>query len=370
MKIYVTKTVYKQIIGVLIALSIITLLCVYQTQAKIGIISGLTASCMMVFPSLFPFIVACNLLYYSGGIKFLSRIMNFPAKLMMGNHYQLFSIYIMSVIGGYPVGAVLLDRMVQTGQLDCETARRALLFCINPSPSFVILAVGDGMLFSKSIGILLFYVNLFASFLSVLYFTRLLPWFNKSENVNIKSTEYYPASFADSFVDAVYCASKSILYMCSFVVLFYSLNEIIASMPINNIFGAIISGVLEVTSSCAMLSSGGAHIAFISAVLSFGGFCVHFQIVSSTKNFKPKYSSIFITQLIKGIISFLLTYLVCQFFPDIVKVNAQSALTTLSESSQISFSVSPLVSISIVLTAIALLFSFFSNDNSFEKDIV
>ncbi|MBR4282150.1 MAG: hypothetical protein IKT35_00380, partial [Clostridia bacterium] len=245
-------------------------------------ISGITACTAMVIPALFPFMALVNFFNLSGGVHLLNKVFKYPAKLLMGRYYSFFSVYLMSLVGGYPVGASMLNALVNDDITDKDTAKTVLLFSVNSSPAFVIFAVGEGMLFSKKIGLIIFLVNLLSSLITLILVTRI----NKKTPL-YKSGGVKSLSINNAFIEGVMKASTSMLFMCSFVVVFFALNEIFSFLPLGKLT-AIISAVGEVTSSVSMLSAGGGTLPLICAVTSFGGVCVMLQIVALSKEFCPK----------------------------------------------------------------------------------
>ena len=75
------------------------------------------------------------------------------------------SVVLLSLIGGYPMGAKSIAGLLEQGRLDRATAQRMLPFCCCAGPSFIITAVGSGMFGSAQAGILLYLVQLFVSIL-------------------------------------------------------------------------------------------------------------------------------------------------------------------------------------------------------------
>ena len=67
----------------------------------------------------------------------------------------------------------MLNSLVKNGTTDKNTAQTVLLFSVNSSPAFVIFAVGEGMLFSKKIGLVIFLANLLSSVITLILVTRL-----------------------------------------------------------------------------------------------------------------------------------------------------------------------------------------------------
>ncbi len=355
MQIYSIYKAKNMIIGTLITLIFGVLFSIYSVQTKIGIMSGITACTAMVIPSLFPFMALCNFFQFSGGAEFLNKIFKYPAKLLMGKYYNFFSVYLMSLVGGYPVGATVLNTLVKKGITDKDTSKTVLMFSINSSPAFLIFGVGEGMLLSKKIGWILFAVNIISSLVTTVLVTRIAPMITKKYPIYKKggNTKYLPLS--DAFVEGVMKASVSMLFLCSFVVLFFSLNEIFSFLPFGKLT-AVISAVGEVTSSCAMLSAGGGTLPLISAVTSFGGVCVILQIMASAKDICSKWWIILLTQSAKGVLSYFIMWITHKIFPEIELWRYEEVISNMSSPGKFGISSSPITSVCLVLTAGVMLY--------------
>lgn len=62
---------------------------------------------------------------------------------------------LLSLIGGYPVGAKMLAAKSAAGAAGSRTAERLLCFCVNCSPAFLIAGVGIPYFHSVEVGCVL-----------------------------------------------------------------------------------------------------------------------------------------------------------------------------------------------------------------------
>ncbi len=313
-------------------------------------ISGITACTTMVIPSLFPFMALVNFFDFSGGTHLLNKVFEYPAKLLMGRYYNFFSVYLMSLVGGYPVGANMLNSLVKNGTTDKNTAQTVLLFSVNSSPAFVIFAVGEGMLFSKKIGLVIFLANLLSSVITLILVTRIskiAPLYKKD------AVKCSPLN--NAFVEGITKASISMAFMCGFVLIFFALNEIFSFFPFGKLT-AVISTVGEVTSSVSMLSTGG-KLSLISAVTSFGGVCVLLQIMAVSKEFSPKLWPLLLIQLLKGVLSYFITCVILKIFPEIGLWRYEEVISNMTSPGRFGISSTPITSACLILTAGVMLYN-------------
>ena len=125
-------------------------------------------------------------------------------------------IYIFSCVGGYPVGAKLIEKAYRDNTLTKKQCETMLGYCVNPGPSFIIIAVGSGMLSSVKIGCVLFISCILGSTTIALFSKR--TYANDGLNV-VKS---HTTNFSDKFVSATYEGIQAMISICAFIILFSS----------------------------------------------------------------------------------------------------------------------------------------------------
>lgn len=278
-----------------------------------GIQSGLKICAGVLIPSLFPFMVLSGFLSLTNAAGILSIPLTPLTTRVFKLPKELGAVVLLSLIGGYPVGAKSISMLLSQGKITKKTAERMLCFCVNSGPSFLITAVGTGMLANKKAGVILFCTQT-ATTLLIGMIVSLRAKVPPVENTSIRMKG------DEAFVTAVSSASSSMLAMCSFAVLFSGILSFISASGIiwrvSQTFGiteafakTIISGVLEVTSGCANASqlNGIAAYVMVSAVVSLGGLSVLFQIMSCFRenpiSFRPLISARIFHMILSIIIS-------------------------------------------------------------------
>ncbi len=262
----------------------------WKTQeVSAGVREGLTRCATVVIPSLFPFMILAGLISASRVGTVLSRWIAHPAGWLIGLPGSLGAAFLMSFVGGYPVGARMLSSMLKRQEIDSDTAAVALCFCVNAGPSFLISAVGAGMLGSRKAGMLL----LAAQICSALVVGRI-----SCRTLHRKSVKAPSAGPLDSngFVHAVQGASAGILGICAFVVAFSAITALLNALGIlqtaSQMLGALfpslgvpffsagIAGLLEVTNGCTLAASLHTRIGFALCgfLVSFSSLSILFQV--------------------------------------------------------------------------------------------
>ncbi len=242
-----------------------------------GIADGLMVCGNILIPSLFPFTVLALFLIDSNIVQ---KYLKSPIS------YSLF-IFLLSIIGGYPVGAKIIATSYQKGILAEYDAEKLLKVCINASPAFVITAIGKTIFGDIRIGIILFVSHVLASctlFALNIGEFRKFDYIFKNEN---------SANLSEAFVKSVADACTALINICSFVLLFSGIIKFI-----NN---ETIIGFLEITSCVIKIK----NIYLVSFLLGFSGLCIILQVISIGKKFINNPIRIIATRIIHGGLSVL-----------------------------------------------------------------
>lgn len=278
-----------------------------------GSANGIMLSGKIIIPSLFPFSVCVLYIMKSGVMNCLNFLTPITKKIFNLNG-QCFGIFILSMIGGYPLGAKLLNEAIETNQISAETAGYMLNYCINAGPAFVILAVGAGALGSKELGTILFISHILGSLILSLLFR------NKTKSHKITSANSY-ASIADDFTSAVSSASSAIFSICVYVIFFSVISAYLKSYDL--IFLKPFTYLFEVTNAAFDTK----NIYLISFLLGFSGISILCQIMSVGKLIKINYLSLMFSRILHGVISTVFCYTLVKIFKISVTVSAQIKYT-------------------------------------------
>ena len=128
------------LIGV-VSYSAIFLLLFFSKEITQGIQNGIDICLSLMIPSTFLFLILTDILSRSRAGRVLARPFSFLSKIFKIRPCDI-DIVILSLIGGYPVGARILADRVKSGMIDHRSASRMLAFCVNSSPAFYTPASG------------------------------------------------------------------------------------------------------------------------------------------------------------------------------------------------------------------------------------
>jgi len=258
-----------------------------STAVAQGIRDGLGVCGNVLVPSLFPFMALAGYVSRTDFARLLSlplapvttRVFKLPAELG--------AVVLLSLVGGYPVGARMISDLLAEGRIQRKTAQRMLCFCVNSGPSFLVSAVGVGMLMDRRAGVILLGSQILATLL-----VGAVVSLRAKEPPGMKPRAAKTGGTA-AFVSAVSGASSSMLVMCAFAVLFSAGLSLLRSSGVvealaealslrEAVVSAVLGGLLEVTSGClnAVKVGGLPGFGLLCAAVSFGGLSVICQVMS------------------------------------------------------------------------------------------
>lgn len=253
------------------AAAMLFLLFRFPREMTDGVRQGLTLCGTAVIPSLFPFLALCTFFVRSGlcaaaGDK-LARVTHRLLRLPPAAAGAV----LLGLCGGYPVGARMTAQLLEAGCVTRSQAQRMCLFCVAAGPAFVTGTVGASMLGSRAAGWALFGALTLAN----LTIGVLLRFTDEEPSPIISPAPRQP--FARCFCEAVADAGSSMLPICAWVLLFSGICTVLEKLP-ESVAVPLIC-VLEVTNGCKTGAAYGLSLPVLAAILGFGGFAVHCQIL-------------------------------------------------------------------------------------------
>lgn len=141
----------------------VVLLVIFSNSTFRAAKTGLNLWANNVIPSLFPFLVAVELLKHTDVIYYLSmRVDKYMRPLFNLPGIATFP-FIMGLLSGYPVGAKIVSSLYENGACSKNEAERMLSFTNNSGPLFIIGTVGISFYSNSTIGIILLITHIGAS---------------------------------------------------------------------------------------------------------------------------------------------------------------------------------------------------------------
>ncbi len=302
-------------------------------------ISGILLCGNVIIPSIYPFTFCVLFIKSSGALKLLKPINRLTKAVFRLNFYE-FSLFLLSLVGGYPIGAKLLS---QNG-INKEKQKVMINYCINAGPAFVILAVGNGVFKSTTVGWVLFLSHILSSVIIALFLGRFI-------KIKDTPTPQKNVGVINNFVQSAADAADALIKICSLVILFSAIGGYIdmlsQSLKPLKFFGLL----CEVTTAVFKTD----NVILAAFLLGFSGFSIWCQIFSLLKHTKINYLLFFSFRIIHGALSSGLMLIFLKIF----KISA----ATLSNGTDFDFSAfinGPTVAFSLIILGIILIISLYS----------
>ena len=259
-----------------------------------------------LFPSLIPFMLLSNILINYNFINDLSDMLkNITTSFFKVSKNCSFAI-VMSILSGTPSNGKYLKDLYDNKLIDNNDIQKSLNFCHFTNPIFIIGTIGYAFLNNKKLGLVILISHYTSSFIIGL--------FNKNDkslkisNISIKSNKN---NFISILKNSINNTVDTLLLILGIIT-----SCIIITTIINNIFNIndnykFLFGIIEITQGLKYLSLSNLNIniktIISSFLISFGGICIHAQVFSILNNKKIRYIPYFISRIIHGLLSSIIT---------------------------------------------------------------
>ena len=290
------------------------LLVIFSNEISVYILSSIERCITIIVPSLYIFMITSDLIISSNIYVVFSKPFSIISRCLFKIPEQFFAIYIISNIGGYPVGAKLITDMLKEDKIDHITAENMMSYCFLSGPAFIFGIVGTNIFHDIKIGVIIF-ISIFLSNFIIAVIIGL----NHDVPENYKNIPRIELT-VEKFILSIYSGGKSIFNICTVIVFFSSLICIIDNSGIISLLAnwidyytkldyataiTMIKTFVEI-SNISLFDSNLNNVPLITSLLSFGGLCIILQIKSIAPDLSLKRFIIF-----RGI-SMILSYLICK----------------------------------------------------------
>lgn len=271
----------------------------FSSQTAQFVREALQLCAFSVIPSLFPFFVLTALFASLSPPNLFPRPIVRIANKLMGCGSDGLTVFFLGILGGYPLGARTIAQMYHSGRISVGNAQYLLLFCNNAGPSFILGMVGLGCFSSLRIGVYLYLIHVFcAALLGIL--------FRKRAAFSASLTTTASPSFAAALVNSIVSAGSSMVQICSFVVFFVTLLQLLSSLT--GITHPLLLGTVELTNGILQLGSTPSDFAMAAALLGWGGISVHLQTAAVLQDTPAHFARYLCAKSAHAVLSFCAAY--------------------------------------------------------------
>ncbi|MBE6741229.1 MAG: hypothetical protein E7570_02905 [Ruminococcaceae bacterium] len=276
---------FSESITALMCFGVIILLITFSAKARIGAVEGINLCEGIIIPSLLPVLILSN------------------TVLMLKSKRAKTKAVLLGLIAGYPSGAILTKELYKNKIISSNEAKRIMCFNFCGGFAFIISAVGSIVYKNKGAGIIL-YISCVLSSVIIALITK--PFYNKSSTKPLVQGR----DFNSALCRSVELSVKSIAVMSAYIILFSALLKLFYIPD-------YIIPLLEITNGICkakVLPS----LPFCAFFLSFGGLCIHFQILPFLKEMKINYFFFLLFRLLSASLSYLICKIIIHFSGDAI----------------------------------------------------
>lgn len=259
----------RELFSLLPILTAIVLLALSPEKASAAACNGVQQSITQVFPALFPFFVLTKLLLGRSGShpKLLSRF----SERLFAVPASAFSVYLMSLVSGCPVGAASAAELYRRGGCTKDEAERLLVYSSNCGPAFLLGVISPRLPGGMKDAVFL----LIMQFLISVWLGILLSAGKKASSADERMTAKEKAPFVRAFTDAVLSGGRNALTVCAYVVFFAAVTVFLPENPLIRGLGEMTGGILLLTPEMPYTLPTAAFL------LGFGGLSVGCQVLAA-----------------------------------------------------------------------------------------
>lgn len=301
---------------IIILIFICSLLIIFSKEIAESAILSIESCINIIIPSMFAFMVISTYIMSSDIYRFI-----FTPLFVLFNHIiklnkSLFSVFCLSLIGGYPIGIKLLKEIISQNKNYSEISAVMSTFCYCISPTFAITMIGLGLYNNAEVGVIIYISNAAACIIMAVIQSR------RHNLIKIRDIDIVQKG---GIIYSVNSSANTLYKICSIIVIFNILLTAIESffslfqveIPI------IIKAFTEISNIVKLENPNVSALPLISAISSIGGLCVLFQCFSLIGNdFSPK--AFLLSRLPCALISFLITAIMLSFWDISVPVFSEN----------------------------------------------
>ena len=313
---------WRSFLAVLLGIGAASLL-IFSGEAAHAAREGARLAFSSVLPSLFPFLVASQLLISLRITHAAGKSFGVVMPFLFRQPRESASVLLLGLLSGYPVGAAAVRSLYEEGGCSAEQAERLVALCNNSGPAFVVGVIGTALWGNAKLGVMLYLCHAAAAILSgMLLGIGCPPVIEEKAPSPAESPSFFPA-----FVRAVKASALTSLDIAAFIIFF---SVVLALLPAaNTLFGRLAAGMLELTNGVQLLRTAEVtvpvRLALQSFLLGLSGFSVLCQVAGVLEGSGLSLRPYLYGKLLQGAIALLLTLLCTSLFPQ--EIGAMLPLT-------------------------------------------
>ena len=341
--------------GILTALITLfaALACILLIMDSEGMISAVHKSVVVcldvIIPSLFAFMVFSQLLVCSGAADILFYPFYKFSRFWFREGRREFGIFMLSLIGGYPVGVKLLREQITCNGNYTSTAEKMLCYCYCGSPTFIIQIAGLSVLGSSKAGLMVYISNVLACLTLAVTINLFSKKRTASESVSLPHAKITLENVTESINSTV----RALGVICGTILAFNVLSELLSYSGFLTVLEAIgmdktFRAVLEISNLSLFQGCGYDLMPLFAAITSFGGFCIILQTAALSQG-KINLKKFMLCRIPAALLSAVYCFALINVFPIVLETEAAARPIPILSS------VNPICSVCLIVMTFILL---------------
>ena len=262
-----------------------------------------------LIPSMFPFFVISDILINYNVDDYIPKFIINIIKKSFNISKNGSSIFLLSLISGFPAGARNIKNYYNKGLINIDEANHLILFTHFSNPIFIMSTVAILFLNNIKYG----YIILISHYLGNFIIGILIRNKSSIDNKNYTKEKCICQNFSKILISSIKSSIDTLLLILGTLTSFLIVSSFVIkflNLPLYE--GVILKGILEITmglKSLSILNINDIYKVVISSMfLSFGGLSIHLQVISQIVDIDIKYFNFLISRIYHSIISGIISY--------------------------------------------------------------
>lgn len=254
-----------------------------------------------IFPSLFPFFILADLLINYGFVGILGNLLKKPIQSLFHLRSVCAFVIIMSLLSGFPSSAKYITKLYHEKIITLKEANHLITFTHFSNPLFILGTIFS-LLNNQKICLCILFAHYGANFILGILLRE------KKQETTQSKFEQTKKPFVACFSNSIENTIHTLAYILGTITVFLVLTTVLfkyIDLPI--LLKNILRGFLEITQGIKYISAMDLSIhlkgLIITIFLSFGGLCIHMQVLGIIKDIKIKYSRYFFSRILHAILA-------------------------------------------------------------------
>ena len=199
---------------------------IYSEDVSKAVFKSINCCFTVIIPSLYGFLVLASFIVKTNFYAVMSKPFDLLSRYVFKIPTELFSIFLISLFAGYPVGAKLINELIENNKITKKEAETMLCYCYASSPTFIIGLVGVQIFSSVKVGLYIYLSTVLTNIIiGILIGLTKKPPPKKPNTYTVKMS-------SQIFINSIESGAKSLFSICIMIVFFSIFIAIIDKMGV------------------------------------------------------------------------------------------------------------------------------------------